>query len=228
MRSFPVITSSTRVGAASASVSEMSATATPNLPTVDDHAVVRSGSRCILEDAQRLEVVVEAAGVEQGRTVAQVAVDRPAAGLIAIAGAPGERRLGAGYGVVFPRGLMLLARGLANLEATGEVVDPELNLAMLARPLLPELRRTVLLDRSSLEKTWRDNRFEYLAFALELPDLVPELVARLRQPVLPEPASASSRADGSAAPLAAAAPARSGRRFRRRLRGEALRQRAER
>jgi ubiquinone biosynthesis protein len=113
--------------------------------------------------------------------------------------------LGAGYGVVFPRGLMLLARALVNLEATAEVVNPELNLATLARPLLPELRRTLLLDKTALEETWRDNRFEYLALALELPDLVPELVARLRQPEISEPATARSHAHGTAAPLAAAA-----------------------
>ena len=112
--------------------------------------------------------------------------------------------LGAGYGIVFPRELMLLARALVNLEATAEVVDPELNLAALARPLLPELRRTLLLDATALEEAWHSNRFEYLALALELPDLLPELVARLGQPEIPQLATARSRTSGTAGPLAAA------------------------
>jgi ubiquinone biosynthesis protein len=89
--------------------------------------------------------------------------------------------LGAAYGIVFPRELMLLARSLVNLEATAAVVDPALNLSELARPLLPELRRALLLDREALEEAWRENRFEYLGLALELPDLLPEIADRLRQ-----------------------------------------------
>ena len=42
-----------------------------------------------------------------------------------------ELALGARYGIVFPRGLMLLARALVNLEATAMIVDPQLNLAEL-------------------------------------------------------------------------------------------------
>lgn len=88
--------------------------------------------------------------------------------------------LGAGHGIVFPRGLMLLARSLVNLEATASVVDPALDLAILSRPLLPKLRRTLLVDPNALEESWRENRFEYLELALELPDLLPELAERLR------------------------------------------------
>ena len=88
--------------------------------------------------------------------------------------------LGAGYGVVFPRGLMLLARSLVSLEATASVVDPALDLATLSRPLLPGLRRALVLDPKALEEAWRENRFEYLELALELPDLLPELAERLR------------------------------------------------
>ena len=102
--------------------------------------------------------------------------------------------LGADHGIVFPRGLMLLARSLVNLESTASVVDPALDLATLARPLLPGLRRALVLDAGSLEEAWHDNRFEYLALALELPDLVPELVERLGRAEVPE----VSRADGGA------------------------------
>ena len=51
---------------------------------------------------------------------------------------------------MFPRELMLLARALVNLEATAGVVDPELDLTRLIRPLQPGLRATRLPGRSSL------------------------------------------------------------------------------
>jgi ubiquinone biosynthesis protein len=75
---------------------------------------------------------------------------------------------------------MLLARALVNVESTAGVIDPELTLAELARPLLPELRHSLLLDPHTLEEAWHRNRFDYLELALELPDLLPELAERLR------------------------------------------------
>ncbi len=110
--------------------------------------------------------------------------------------------LGAAFGVVFPRGLMLLARALVNIEATAAVIDPALDLAELARPLLPELKRSLLLDVNALEESWRTNRFEYLALALELPDLVPALL-RGQTPAAPPPAADGRRARRWA-PVAAA------------------------
>lgn len=106
--------------------------------------------------------------------------------------------LGAEHGLVFPRELMLLARALVNVEATAMVVDPSLTLAELARPLLPELRRALFLDPRVLEEVWRKNRFDYLELALELPELLPELAARLRTDdgrngAREEPASSRSR-----------------------------------
>ncbi|MHB1244316.1 MAG: ABC1 kinase family protein, partial [Gaiellaceae bacterium] len=82
------------------------------------------------------------------------------------------RQLGLGgrYGVVFPRQLMLLARALVNVESTASVIDPELTLAELARPLLPELRHSLLLDPHTLEEAWHRNRLDYLELALELGD----------------------------------------------------------
>jgi len=114
--------------------------------------------------------------------------------------------LGAHYGIVFPRELMLLARSLVNLESTAAVIDPELSLAELARPLLPELRRSLLLSREAVEEAWRENRFDYLDLVLEVPDLLPELVARLRsdgQASAPVPAPRRG-ARSAAASLAAA------------------------
>jgi ubiquinone biosynthesis protein len=94
--------------------------------------------------------------------------------------------LGARYGIVFPRGLMLLARALVNLEATAMIVDPQLNLAELTRPLLPELRNILIPAPAALDKHWHRYRFEYLDLAAELPALLPQAIARLReQPTRP-------------------------------------------
>ena len=109
-----------------------------------------------------------------------------------------ELALGARHGVVFPRWLMLLARALVTLEATAMIVDPQLDLAELARPLLPELRHILLPSPRVLQEHWHRYRFEYLDLALELPSLLPEMMAR--------------RGDGSARPSppppAARSPAR--------------------
>jgi ubiquinone biosynthesis protein len=105
-----------------------------------------------------------------------------------------ELALGARFGIVFPRNLMLLARALVNIEATAMLVDPELTLAELARPFIPELRRSLFLDPRLAQEAWQRNRFEYLELALELPDLLPELAARLRD------------GHAQAAPAAAAPP----------------------
>jgi ubiquinone biosynthesis protein len=98
-----------------------------------------------------------------------------------------ELALGAHHGIVFPRDLMLLARALVNLEATAMIVDPQLNLAELARPLLPELRHILLPSPHALQEHWHRYRFDYLDLAAELPALLPEAVARLRQPPAPPP-----------------------------------------
>ena len=92
-----------------------------------------------------------------------------------------ELALGARHGIVFPRGLMLLARALVNLEATAMIVDPQLNLAELARPLLPELQHILLPSPQALQEHWHRHRFEYLDLAAELPTLLPEAIARLRE-----------------------------------------------
>ena len=101
-----------------------------------------------------------------------------------------ELSLGARHGIIFPRELMLLARCLVNLEATAMIVDPQLNLAELARPLLPELRHILRPGPEVLQEHWNRYRFEYLDFAAELPALLPEALARLReQPAPPPPAA---------------------------------------
>ena len=76
-----------------------------------------------------------------------------------------ELALGAGHGIVFPRGLMLLARALVNLEATAMIVDPQLNLAELTRPLLPELRAILRPRPQALEQDWHRYRFDYFDLA---------------------------------------------------------------
>ncbi len=102
-----------------------------------------------------------------------------------------ELALGARHGIIFPRGLMLLGRALVNLEATAMIVDPQLNLAELARPLLPELRHILQPGPEALQEHWHRHRFEYLDLAAELPALLPEAIARLRaQPALSPPPAA--------------------------------------
>lgn len=91
-----------------------------------------------------------------------------------------ELSAGARYGVDFPRELMLLARALISLEATAALVDPSLTIVKLARDLLPELRTMVLPSGTQLEQLWTANRFDYLALALELPELLPHLREALR------------------------------------------------
>jgi ubiquinone biosynthesis protein len=92
-----------------------------------------------------------------------------------------ELSLGARHGIVFPRGLMLLGRALVTLEATAMIIDPQLNLAELARPLLPELRHILLPSPQVLQEHWQAHRFEYLNLAIELPALLPGAIHRLRQ-----------------------------------------------
>ena len=124
----------------------------------------------------------------------------------------GQLALGAQHGIVFPRELMLLARALVNLEATATTIDPDLTLERLARPLLPELRKTLLLDPHTIEQAWRQHRFDYLELALELPDALPELAARLRPqraPFSPSRADEPTRTS-TLAPLTAAFAAGAG------------------
>ncbi|HEX6448808.1 MAG TPA: AarF/UbiB family protein [Trebonia sp.] len=120
--------------------------------------------------------------------------------------------LGAHHGIAFPRELMLLTRALVSLEATAMLVDPELNLSELARPLLPELRHTLLPSLEALEEHWHRNRFEYLSLAVELPMLLPEAITRLRQgPVRPPaPPTARPSAVRRCLPLSAAFAAGAG------------------
>lgn len=49
-------------------------------------------------------------------------------------------------------------------------------------PVLPELRDALLPGRGELERLWKENRPDYLALALELPDDLPHLRDRLQFP----------------------------------------------
>ena len=121
-----------------------------------------------------------------------------------------ELALGARHGIVFPRGLMLLARALVNLEATAMIVDPQLNLAELARPLLPELRAILRPRPEALRQDWHRYRFEYLDLAAELPALVPEVIAHLRQQPFRRPPPAAQPTPRRWLPLAGAFAAGAG------------------
>ena len=121
-----------------------------------------------------------------------------------------ELALGARHGIVFPRGLMLLARALVNLEATAMIVDPQLNLAELARPLLPELQHILRPNPEALQQQWHRYRFDYLDLAAELPALLPEAIARLREQSTPPPPPAAPPASRRWLPLAGAFAAGAG------------------
>ncbi|RDI51136.1 ABC1 kinase family protein [Nocardia mexicana] len=83
--------------------------------------------------------------------------------------------LGGAFGIVFPRELMLLCRALVTLESTARVVRPELDLSTLFRPLLPQLLFALLPTPGNLIATWSEQRLDYLALALDLPDMVLDL-----------------------------------------------------
>jgi ubiquinone biosynthesis protein len=87
------------------------------------------------------------------------------------------RELGAGarHGIEFPRELMLLARSLISLEATAALIDPERTFVDLVGDLLPEMKRMLMPSGAQLEALWRENRFDYLALALELPAMLPHM-----------------------------------------------------
>ena len=122
-----------------------------------------------------------------------------------------ELALGARHGIVFPRGLMLLGRALVNLEATAMIIDPQLDLAELARPLLPELRHILQPSPEALQEHWHRYRFEYLDLAADLPALLPEAIARLRaQPALSPPPAAAQPTPRRWLPLAGAFAASAG------------------
>lgn len=90
-----------------------------------------------------------------------------------------EMGLGGRYGVVFPRDLILLARALVHLEATAKVVDPRLRFADLVRPLLPQLRSTLLPGPGQLADLWSASWMDWAALAMDLPGAVPHLLDRL-------------------------------------------------
>ena len=105
---------------------------------------------------------------------------------------------------------MLLARALVNLEATAMIVDPQLNLAELARPLLPELQHILRPNPEALQQQWHRYRFEYLDLAAELPALLPEAIARLREQSTPPPPPAAPPTFRRWLPLAGAFAAGAG------------------
>ena len=108
--------------------------------------------------------------------------------------------LGARSGIVFPRDLLLLARALLVLEGTARVVVPDVGLTELARPLMPELERVLLLDAAGAEELWGRLRAGAPDLVLEVSELLPELVARARS----RPDAAPARPRGIATPLLAA------------------------
>lgn len=90
-----------------------------------------------------------------------------------------ELSIGARFGVVFPRELILLARALVHLEATASVIDPTVGLADLIGPLLPDLQSKLLPTKAELKELWSGAAIDYLTLATELPAGLPHLIDRL-------------------------------------------------
>ncbi|MBW0111831.1 AarF/ABC1/UbiB kinase family protein [Pseudonocardia sp. KRD-182] len=86
--------------------------------------------------------------------------------------------LGAQFGIVFPRDLLLVARALVGLEATTSLVVPERSFRELLEPLVADVRDAVLPNRAQLKEALERRRLEYLELALDLPDLLPDLARR--------------------------------------------------
>ncbi len=98
-----------------------------------------------------------------------------------------ELALGARHGVIFPRELMLVARALIGIDATTSLVEPATTFSELLEPVRPKLREALSLSPQGVKEAAERHRFEYLEAALDLPDLIPELLARLSNPP-PSPA----------------------------------------
>lgn len=108
------------------------------------------------------------AGAERGGSVAQLLLR--------------ELALGAHHGVIFPRELMLVARSLVGIDATTTLIAPEVSFSEVLKPATARLPRALLPSLEELREGAEKRRFDYLESALELPDLIPDLVARLRSP----------------------------------------------
>lgn len=119
-----------------------------------------------------------------------------------------ELGAGAAHGVGFPRELMLLARALVTLESTGTLVYPDLSLADLTEAVLPQLKRSLLPSPSDLAEIWAAARLDWLALALELPEVLPHLdgllTERLTPTIRPEPPRSRLRGPALAAAAVAA------------------------
>lgn len=114
-----------------------------------------------------------------------------------------ELALGARHGVVFPRELMLVARALVGIDATIRLIAPDIQFSDLLEPALPTLREALLPDIHGLTQAVERHRFDYLELVTDLPDLIPEIVAHLREP--PAPAADATNVARSHLPTATTA-----------------------
>lgn len=91
-----------------------------------------------------------------------------------------ELGLGAQFGIVFPRDLILVARALIGLDATAHLMIPDRSFNQLLEPLVADIRRAVLPNGSQLKAVVARQKFGYLQLALDLPDLLPDLARRVQ------------------------------------------------
>ncbi len=100
------------------------------------------------------------------------------------------RALGSGgtHGVTFSADLVLLARALISLEATVVRLQPGAKLTDRLSPSLPELKSLLLPSVASLKAAFSARSYDYLALALDLPEVLANLVPELTRPGVPPPA----------------------------------------
>jgi ubiquinone biosynthesis protein len=121
-----------------------------------------------------------------------------------------ELGLGAKFGIVFPRDLILVARALVGLDATTTLVVPERSFRQLLEPLIGDVRAAVLPNGAQLKDIVERRKFDYLQIVLDLPDLLPDLVRRYQGGVpTPTPLPSTPRPARGSGPVWAAAVAAS-------------------
>lgn len=76
------------------------------------------------------------------------------------------------HGIGMPRGLMLLARALVQMEGTARLLAPGRDFLRIVAPLLPALRARLLPGPDRLAEALARNRSAYTALLLDIPDVI--------------------------------------------------------
>jgi ubiquinone biosynthesis protein len=82
------------------------------------------------------------------------------------------------HGITMPRGLMLLARALVEMEGTARLLAPGREFTEIVAPLLPGLEARLLPTPDRLVEVLGRHRAAYTALLLDLPDVIAGLGRR--------------------------------------------------